>query len=267
MPMQISISNAIGGGGGAQGSGGGSSFASTNSFTFDGNLDFVTMGDVLQTSNTGADPFSMSIWYKTTKAYTTMIMTRWYNSSPYGGYSMHMTGNNMLTFFIGSFQGSAYILVRSNVLPVHSDGNWHHLVATYDGSRTASGVNMYFDGSPLTINVNRDVAPNYINTNTTEFMIGARGTTSNYGFEFNGNLDEASYFDSVLDQDDVTSIYNSGVPNDISGLNPVGWWRMGEDATYAGGQWTLTDQGSGGNNGTSATIPSPPKQPSTDVPT
>ena len=35
--MQISISNAIGGGGGAQGSGGGSSFASTNSFEFDGN--------------------------------------------------------------------------------------------------------------------------------------------------------------------------------------------------------------------------------------
>ena len=41
---------------------------------------------------------------------------------------------------------------------------------------------------------------------------------------------------------------------------------MGEAANYSGGQWILTDQGSGGNNGTSSTIPAPPAQPSTDVP-
>ena len=220
-------------------------FSNTQSILTDGTDAFVTMGNVLQTSDTGADPMSMSIWYKTTKAYTTMMMTRWYNSSPYGGYSMHMTGNNMLTFFIGSFQGNAYILVRSNVLPIHSDGNWHHLVATYDGSRTAAGVKMYFDGNPLSINVNRDVPPNYINVNQADFMLGARGTTLNYGFEFNGNLDEASYFDSVLSASDVTTIYNSGVPNDISSLNPVGYWRFEETSGT-----TATDSGSGGNDGT-----------------
>ena len=80
-------------------------------------------------------------------------------------------------------------------------------------------------------------------------------------------MDEVSVFDSELSASDVTTIYNGGTPNDISSLSPVSWWRMGEEANYSGGTWTLTDQGSGGNDGTSTTIPAPPAQPSTDVPT
>ena len=54
-----------------------------------------------------------------------------------------------------------------------------------------------------------------------------------------------------LSQSDITIIYNSGVPNDLSSLNPLSWWRMGDEANFTGGVWTLTDQGSGGNDGTS----------------
>ena len=42
---------------------------------------------------------------------------------------------------------------------------------------------------------------------------------------------------------------------------------MGEEANHTGREWILTDQGSGGNNGFSDTLPAPPAQPSTDVPT
>jgi hypothetical protein len=51
--MQISISNAIGGGGGAQGSGG-SSFTNTKSIALDGVDDLVTMGNVLDFERTSA---------------------------------------------------------------------------------------------------------------------------------------------------------------------------------------------------------------------
>jgi hypothetical protein len=43
--------------------------------------------------------------------------------------------------------------------------------------------------------------------------------------------------------------------------------RMGDAATWTGKTWDLTDQGSGGNDGFSDTIPGPPAQPSTDIPT
>ena len=66
-----------------------------------------------------------------------------------------------------------------------------------------------------------------------------------------GSLDEISIFNTELSASDVVSIYNNGVPNDISSLNPISWFRMGEDATWDGTQWTLSDNGSCGNDGTS----------------
>ena len=37
-------------------------------------------------------------------------------------------------------------------------------------------------------------------------------------------------------------------PNDISSLSAVGFWRMGDNESGTG--TTITDQGSGGNDGT-----------------
>ena len=74
-------------------------------------------------------------------------------------------------------------------------------------------------------------------------------------------IDEVSFFNSALSASNVADIYNSGVPNDISSLSPVGWWRMGDNNSGSG--TTITDQGSGGNDGTltngptfSTTVPS-----------
>jgi len=79
-------------------------------------------------------------------------------------------------------------------------------------------------------------------------------------------IDEVSYFSSALSSNDIEAIYNSGVPNNLNELStlPTIWYRMGEEANYAGGEWTLTDQGSGGNDGTSDTLP--PSALSTDIP-
>ena len=74
--------------------------------------------------------------------------------------------------------------------------------------------------------------------------IGSRNTTA---ILFTGTIDEVGIWTTTaLSASDVTSIYNSGVPNDISSLSPVSWWRMGDGDTYP----TITDNGSGGNDGT-----------------
>jgi hypothetical protein len=63
-----------------------------------------------------------------------------------------------------------------------------------------------------------------------------------YNLFYEGLLDEISFFNSALSASDITSIYNSGVPADISTLNPVGWWRMGDNDGGTG--TTITNQGS-----------------------
>ena len=271
MPMQISISNAIGGGGGAQGSGGGSSFASTNSFTFDGNSDLVSMGDVLNMANDGTDAFSYSLWFKTTDTgIHQMFISKQRSSVWLNGVGFSMRGDlRNFQFGLGTGQGDQRIRGKTGTISDIRDGNWHHVCLTYDGSQLLSGFNLYYDNSPLTIiPEGTQGTPNNVSTlGQADFLIGAGGLSTSFVHPFNGNLDEVAYFTSELSAPDVSTIYGTGVPNDISSFNPVGWWRMGEEANHTGRNWVLTDQGSGSNNGFSNTIPAPPAQPSTDVPT
>ena len=79
------------------------------------------------------------------------------------------------------------------------------------------------------------------------------------GTHFPGKIDEVAVWDS--DQtSNVSTIYNSGTPADLSSLSPKSWWRMGDNDGGTG--TTITDQGSDGNDGTLTNGPTF----STDVP-
>jgi len=264
MSMQISISNAIGGGGGAQGSGGGSSFASTNSFAFDGIDDYVTMGNVSNLNFQRTDAFSISTWVKRGAFTETQILFSKMNSSGnYRGYMFYISESSDVPQFLlrrdTSFTSQRLLVVGSTTI---LDNNWHNLVVTYDGSSTASGVKIYVDGISDTTTFTGAISDSI--TTPAPVNIGARNN-NDYFNDF--SCDEVSVFNSQLLASDITTIYNSGVPNDITSLSPLSWWRMGEEASYTGKEWVLTDQGSGGNDGFSNTLPAPPAQPSTDVPT
>jgi hypothetical protein len=265
MPMQISISNSISG---KAPSGGGSSFASTNSFIFDGNDDYVDCGlnANLSFGNTSSDfPFTFSLWAKVDD------LSSGHNLVKRGDFST--TNNREQVFFISS-DGSIRNYIYSNGQALNRRGRmtsagiispntWYHIAWTYNGqggTNASNGIKIYLDGNRVDNANNQKNTYGAMKNTNTPFKIG----------EFiNGNMDEVAVFNSELSQSDITTIYNSGIPNNLNDLStpPLSWWRMGEDATYTGREWVLTDQGSGGNNGFSNTLPAPPAQPSTDVPT
>ena len=256
--MQISISNAIGGGGGAQGSGGGSSFESTNSFSFDGINDYIDCGDNdnLSFGNGVTDsPFSISLWLNTGNTSTRGVVSK------YGSIGLewlfYMVGGKVRFLLNDTINSSNIFATGSTALTLNT---WYHVAITYDGSGL-SGINIYVNGVLETLTTGGSGYVAMSNTNQ-PLEIGKYLSRELFGV-----IDEVAIFNSELSASDITTIYNSGVPNDLSSFNPISWWRMGEAATYAGGAWTLTDQGSGGNDGTSTTLPAPPAQPSTDVPT
>jgi hypothetical protein len=116
-----------------------------------------------------------------------------------------------------------------------------------------SGINLYLDGNNDTGATSGTLSGTI--SNSTSLQIGAR----NGGFPFSGNIDEVSVYNSELSQSDVSAIYNGGVPNDISSLSPLSWWRCGDGDTAP----TLTDNGSASNDGTMTNF----STFSTDVPT
>ena len=239
----------------------GSSFASTNSFTFDGNSDCVTMGVPSDLRFNRLDTFSFSAWVNVSPTDSnTILSNQLAPSTNYRGYYFSVQSNQLICIFRSTLSDRLIFNGSTNL-----SSGWNHVVFTYDGTASTSSGQFYINGSADTTTGTGTLTATAESTDT--LYLGCRSNADNFLL---GNIDEVSVFNSELSGgfagSDITTIYNNGVPNDISSFNPISWWRMGEAANYSGGEWVLTDQGSASNNGTSTTIPAPPTEPSTDVP-
>jgi len=239
----------------------GSSFASTNSFEFDGITDYIDCGNGASLQITGA--LTISVWVKmsSTSGQSQDCLISKDNGSTQRSYTLWGKTSFSSSPIAYIWNGGANYSVQATTNI--EDDNWHHVMLVYVPS---TSLNIYIDG--ILEGSNTTSIPSSINNASQNFNIGRFG---NGTFTLDGNIDEVAVWDSELSQSDVTAIYNGGAPDDLnnSGLSraPLSWWRMGEAATWTGRNWDLIDQGSGGNNGFSDTIPAPPAQPSTDVPT
>ena len=237
MPLQISISNSIGGGGGSQGGAPTPAYSNEYSFLFDGVDDYVDCGDFSAYDN---GDFSCSIWvYKTTSNDTERFISN-SGASAKAGFDIVMdryeniyVQRNTRT----SDTASGYIAIGFTL------NNWHHITATYEDSTKT--LKIYLDG------VLKDTTIGSASTNSASIPLSIGCYSSGVSQFFTGNIDEVSIFNSELSASDVTDIFNLGVPTSLSSYaSLVSWWRMGENATWDGVRdWTLVDQGSGANNG------------------
>jgi hypothetical protein len=219
------------------------------SILLDGVDDYVDCGTNLALLGSAT---TFSAWVKMTDATSFRILHKGIAGSREYAFGM---GTSDTLFFVLYNGSSNYIAQVSTSTMTSYQGSWIHICATYDGSTNASGITLYVNGSVFNSssltggtytapsgNANGDV---YIGRYSTEYA--------------DGNIDEVAVFNSELSQSDVTAIYNGGVPNDISSLSPLSWWRCGDGDTAP----TLTDNGSASNDGTMTNFTTF----STDVPT
>lgn len=223
-------------------------FSDVFSAVMNGVDEFIDMDNPTGTINfTETDTFSLSIWTKTS-----------FNSSPQAFFSKKVQGGTAqgYEFFIQASTGFPQVLLvntgtGSKLISVHvatnvTDGNWHNVILTYDGSSSAAGVQIFVD-SVLGTNV---VATDNL---TGDFANAAKplliGSRDNAFLFMNGNLNEPSAWDKVLTQAEVNELYNSGLATDLAvhsaTADLISWWRMGEERTGS----TIPDQ-IGSNNGT-----------------
>jgi len=153
---------------------------------------------------------------------------------------------NYFSFTVYHTNGTSTTLISSGVTP--NDGQWHHLLATSDGTTNANGVKLYVDGI-----LNVQATATSIGTKSTPTVIPTIGSTSNNSWFFEGNIDEVSIWDNVVSIGNVWD--GSGKPIDITPTNPFAWWKMGENATFVynvnpDGTWIIPDE-VGSNDGTS----------------
>ena len=223
-----------------------SSFSNTYSVEFDGVDDRIVIPTITEFNAPSA--FSTSHWfnYSGTPSTTTHVLMS-AGTSASNRFYIELTSSTNIRYGNGSIYDDITI---SSV----SASNWYNLVTVQNGTSLDVYLNGTKQGGTRTVN-----APS--SGYGSNFLIGAYGAGGSIFGEWQGLLDEVATWDSALSASDVTAIYNSGVPADITSLSPVGWWRMGDNDGGTG--TTITDQGSGGNNGTltngptfSTTVPS-----------
>lgn len=199
------------------------------SVSFDGSNDYMDVGNDSSLSISGALSITAWIYADSLSGFPMIISKR--ESIAGHAYQFYSTGNKL------NYNNGTIVQSTGTI----STGAWTHVGVTFDGS---GGVSFYINGSSAGTATAASTNP----TNTGAVTI-AKAFNGNY---FNGKIDELAIFNSALSSTNITAIYNSGVPNDLGtdGLNlsPVGWWRMGDNDGGTG--TTITDQGSGGNNGT-----------------
>jgi hypothetical protein len=222
-------------------SGGGGAFANALSGSFDGTDDYAT---ATLGSQVFDGDFSISAWFNASTSPQYLTLLQLGDQAAYtDGWRLYRN-YNQLQFWDG-VGGYSLILEGGST----STSSWYHVAIT----RSGTTCTLYLNGNST------DTGTSSETFTSTAFKISF--TT----LPFNGLIDEVALWDSALSASDVTAIYNSGVPADLSSLSPVNWWRFGDgtgDTDSGGGApangdtiGTVVDQGSGGNNATGTNGP------------
>ena len=229
-------------------------FTNTYSTTFEGSPDVVDCGNPaggsggqLFSFTDGANndkPFSLSVWANIDP---TQPWRGWIEKleSFQAEYSFRPTySNGHLTFFLYDNVGGGYISQRVTLL--QQKGEWALYTATYDGSGVAAGMKIYINGVESQDSAYQGGIYNGMQITTSPLDLG-NGNTNGYV----GDLDECSIYNKQLSTAEIIEMYNLGNPNDLTTLTTssaslIGWWRMGDGATFP----TIPDASTNSNDAT-----------------
>lgn len=203
--------------------------ANAEAMSFNGVNQYIDVGTTLNSMLEIGDSFSISAWVNFGNTSTDRTVISNFTSS-IKGIQLRVLNNESIRIIIAE-SSSKYLFVDSTSLATNT---WHHIAATYDGSNTIGGLNLYINSS-LDNNTNSAGATITTITSTDSLKIGAY-TSGHY---FDGKIDEVALFNTVLSGPKIQQIYDAtavvgGVPQTANlftgGLDSslVYWNRMGD---------------------------------------
>jgi len=213
-------------------------FANTKSIALDGVDDFVDVGYVAELNN--ASTFTYSGWYKQTTIDQERFLMGFFVSAGNWFALYTWSDGNMYIHFKDGGVNKYGVFDYSTLVTANA---WFNIVIVFNGSNStnADRLKCYINGAQATLS--------FVGTQPITTPSGANNLTLGKMDSFTqtwlGGADELALWNTD-ESANVSTIYNGGVPNDLTSLSPLSWWRCGDSDTSP----TLTDNGSGGNDGT-----------------
>ena len=230
-------------------------FDNLYSLDFDGVDDYVTCGDsnVLTPNNSGANRgFSFSFWMKATDPTSQRVMSKntLYDSGA-NHYEYSITTDYAdrmkLVLYAGDSVSNSITLRLDSALSADA---WNHIAFAWDLGATNADLIGYINGVAHSVaigNATWTLAGSWTSVSNTVNRLEFAKEATVYG---ELNLDEVALFDNQLSAAEVSAIYNSGTPTDLSGESYLlGYWRNGDTAgtsVYP----TIEDYSTNSNDGT-----------------
>lgn len=149
-------------------------------------------------------PVTYEAWIKTPQNGNMTILEKKQAVAPYTGWGFMTGGVGQLFFQMINTYSTNTLEVSLAAGVNYYDGNWHHVAATYDGSKSPSGVKLYFDGQSQTTATTVNTLTGAV-TNSVNAYIGSRNNASQF---FDGSIDEVRLYTSVRTAAQIQSDMN-----------------------------------------------------------
>ena len=197
----------------------------------------------------GNESYTISVWIKPTAAACTgtVPICCWGNPSERRLVMLRFNGTGKVMF--SNYSADHDMTGLSDL----TDGNWHHVVATYDGSTRKKAL--YYDGvKQKEVTLSGDLN---VGMDAHTFEIGhSSSISSRLNQYYTGDMDEFMVFNYAWDADEVTAEFNrttapANVPAESFLPTPVAHWTFDGDnpLAEASGNAALTLTAAAGTNG------------------
>ena len=191
-------------------------------YSFDGNNDYMGLGDVFDDTFTGINKqFSISLWLKPSSTMTNNIIIAKVADGSCSENQRQLlyrlyTGSKPEFLWYGSLDGGSY---RGTIgsTAITDTSVWYHLVAVYDGTQAVnSRVSLFVNGASESTSIDLTYgSPSSIADGAAHVGIGKilntnGGNCGTWADYFNGTIDEVAIFNRTLSATEIQDIYKRG---------------------------------------------------------
>jgi len=201
---------------------------------FDGVADNVQIADHNDFSfGDGSEDsaFSISAWINMNDATLFPVIGKF--SSSHREWVFLTDGSDKLYLKLYDQSASVYLIGQYDTALTSFEGQWLHVVSTYDATEHPNGIKIYINGESKTLAVTDNGSYVAMENKSGAVTIGANLGDSNYA---NGTINEVSIWGTELSQTEINELYNDGKAFDAYNHSNrtalQGYWRNNGLATW-----------------------------------
>ena len=154
------------------------------------------------------DKFTLSAWVLVPEGGGGTVISRMTDTPEGDGYQLAIVSGKVQLNLVKRWLDDA---IRVETEEPLESGKWHHVAATYDGSREAAGIRLYVDGRPQEVNVLLDEL-NQSFTTKEPLRVGGGGGPA---MRFRGQIDEVWVYKYDLSPDRIEVLATAATIADI----------------------------------------------------